>query len=149
MGNSRLENLIVQQDIFGHGIGVHYRGSETYQTRLGAFFTFAIYGLMLANLVTLWTAFMDGSNQTEKVQTLTFDAFGSEQYNISENKFDIRMLTIPTLEPSFGSFKLTQNINGEKNEVLAETCSDEVKADQVEYWAPRMGINETAATYLI
>ena len=106
MGNSRLENLIVQQDIFGHGIGVHYRGSDTYQTRMGAFFTLATYGLIIANLVTLWTAFLDGSNQTENVQTLTYDAFGSDQYNIKEYKFDILMLSIPPLNPQIGRFKV-------------------------------------------
>ena len=63
----KLESFIVGQDIFGHAIGVHYRGSDTYQTRLGAFFTFVSYGFMLANLITLFTAFADGSNQSEGI----------------------------------------------------------------------------------
>ena len=52
--------------MYGHVIGVHYRGRGSYQTRLGAFFTFATYVLMIVNLVTLILAFQDGSKQDEK-----------------------------------------------------------------------------------
>ena len=47
--------------MYGHAIGVHYRGSDAYQTRLGALCTIVTYALMLVNLVTLSTAFNDGS----------------------------------------------------------------------------------------
>ena len=58
---SRLEDLILSQDMYGHAIGVHYRGSDAYQTRLGALCTLVTYALMLVNLITLSTAFSDGS----------------------------------------------------------------------------------------
>ena len=57
MSLKRLEKMIVGQDMYGHVIGVHYRGRGSYQTRLGAFFTFATYVLMIVNLVTLIVAF--------------------------------------------------------------------------------------------
>ena len=63
---SKLESLIVDQDIFGHVIGVHYRGRDAYKTKLGALCTLATYVLIVINLVTLIGAFIDGSNQQEK-----------------------------------------------------------------------------------
>ena len=62
----RIDKFFLARDIFGHKIGVHYKGDETYKTRLGAFFTIAIYILMLINFITLFTAFISGSNQEEK-----------------------------------------------------------------------------------
>ena len=53
----RLEKFIVGQDMYGHVIGVHYRGSGSYQTKLGAFVTLATYVLMTINMVTLLIAF--------------------------------------------------------------------------------------------
>ena len=47
--------------MYGHVIGVHYRGSGSYQTKLGAFVTLATYVLMIINMVTLFIAFKDGS----------------------------------------------------------------------------------------
>ena len=52
--------------MYGHVIGVHYRGSGSYQTKLGAFVTLATYVLMIINMVTLFIAFKDGSKQDEK-----------------------------------------------------------------------------------
>ena len=66
MSLKRLEEIIVGQDMYGHVIGVHYRGSGSYQTKVGAFFTLATYVLMTINMVTLLIAFEDGSNQGEK-----------------------------------------------------------------------------------
>ena len=66
MSLNKLEELIVGQDMYGHVIGVHYRGKRSYQTRLGAFFTLTTYVLMTVNLVSLFTEFLDGSRQDEK-----------------------------------------------------------------------------------
>ena len=52
--------------MYGHVIGVHYKGRGSYQTRLGAFLTLATYVLMIVNFVTLIVAFQDGSKQDEK-----------------------------------------------------------------------------------
>ena len=58
----RLENYIVSFDRYGMDIGVHYKGKDSYQTRLGALCSIASYVLMTINLVNLVTAFLDGSN---------------------------------------------------------------------------------------
>ena len=58
---SKLERFLVDFDIFGHAIGVHYRGSDAFKTRLGAFCTFATYVLIAINFFTLIVAFQDGS----------------------------------------------------------------------------------------
>ena len=63
---NRIDKFFLALDIFGHPIGVNYKGNDTYQTRLGAFFTLATYTFMLINLGTLITAFFNGSNQDEK-----------------------------------------------------------------------------------
>lgn len=62
MSLKRLEEIIVGQDMYGHVIGVHYKGSGSYQTKLGAFVTLATYVLMTVNLITLLLTFRDGSN---------------------------------------------------------------------------------------
>ena len=63
----RLEQIVVGQDMYGHVIGVHYRGNSSYQTRFGALVTLATYVFMIINIAILLTAFEDGSNQDEKV----------------------------------------------------------------------------------
>ena len=57
MSLARLEEIVLRQDMYGHVIGVHYRGSGSYQTRLGAFCTLTTYVLMIVNAVTLLVAF--------------------------------------------------------------------------------------------
>ena len=74
MSNLRkgVEQFLVGRDIFGHVIGVNYRGSGTYKTRLGAFCTFSTLILTFFYFVTLITAFIDGSNQGENVDRLKY-----------------------------------------------------------------------------
>ena len=54
--------FLVNFDMYGHSIGVHYQGNGAYKTRLGAFVTVLTYALMMSNLVALIGAFFDGSN---------------------------------------------------------------------------------------
>ena len=49
---SSLIDKVVERDIFGHPIHVNYKGSDTYQTRIGALCTVVTYTLMVFNLVT-------------------------------------------------------------------------------------------------
>ena len=65
--SQKLEQLIVDQDIYGHAIGVHYRGRDAFKTRLGALFTIVTYVFIAINFINLATAFVDGSNQQEKI----------------------------------------------------------------------------------
>ena len=59
-------NFLVERDIYGQPITVNYMGSDTFKTRMGAFFTLLTYVLILFNLANLMGAFFDGSRQDEK-----------------------------------------------------------------------------------
>ena len=59
----KFEKFLVNQDIYGHPIGVNYRGDGSYKTRLGALCTLTTYALIMMNLTILSTAFFDGSLQ--------------------------------------------------------------------------------------
>ena len=69
---------IIVQDVYGHPVGVHYKGSDTYKTRLGAFCTLATYALIFFNLTVLIVAFMNESKRDEKFLESLFDRFKSE-----------------------------------------------------------------------
>lgn len=60
-------------DGYGHPVGVHYKGSGTYQTKLGCLCTLVTYCLILVNLVTQTTKFYDGSNLEINSTTLFYD----------------------------------------------------------------------------
>ena len=61
------EEYLVGKDIYGHPVGVNYRGSGSYKTKRGALCTLATLILVLMNLTTLVRIFFDGSKQDEKV----------------------------------------------------------------------------------
>ena len=100
---SKFEQLLVNQDMYGHLIGVHYRGQDAYKTRLGALVTIATYVLMAINLLSLITAFIDGSNQTETFQETKIDRFESDDVKLSDLDLDIMAAMIPPLPPHIGS----------------------------------------------
>lgn len=58
-------DAVVGGDIYGHPIGVNYEGSDTYQTKLGAFFTMAVYVLVIFNFIAISVAFKEGTWQDE------------------------------------------------------------------------------------
>ena len=73
MSGSKFVRFFVGLDTFGRPLSVNYKGSDTYQTKLGAVFTVVSYALMAVNLVNLMTAFVSNSNQVEKTNLLTTD----------------------------------------------------------------------------
>ena len=75
---SKLEDLIVNQDIYGHVIGVHYKGQDAFKTRFGAFLPLATRVLMIVNLIELLISFQNGSKQDETLQNTKIDRFYSE-----------------------------------------------------------------------
>ena len=50
-------DAIVSGDIYGHPIGVNYKGSDTYRTKLGALFTITAYVLVFLNFIAISVAF--------------------------------------------------------------------------------------------
>ena len=68
MGFSLIDYM-VGKDIYGHPVGINYRGSDSFQTKMGALCTLATLIMVIANTTTLVRAFFDGSKQDEKVST--------------------------------------------------------------------------------
>ena len=80
----RLGDFITSLDIFGHPIGINYRGEETFKTRLGSLFTIVITVLMTINTVTLMTAYRDNSKLETSTQQNTFESFDEDAFNFTD-----------------------------------------------------------------
>ena len=55
----RFSKMFESLDIYGHQIGVNYRGQGTYTTKLGALLSIATLVLSMINLSTLLDAFIN------------------------------------------------------------------------------------------
>ena len=104
--SGRLIELIKDQDIFGHPIGVHYRGSYTFKTCMGSLCTLATYSLIVYNLMSIMTAFMDGSNQEDKTFFKDYDRFFGDEVSLVENHFEFALIAFPPIIPEIGQFKV-------------------------------------------
>ena len=93
MTNS-LVKWLTKRDIFGAPITVLYKGSDAFRTRLGAFFTILTYILILVQLISLSTAFIDGSKQDTKSQTSAIERLNAGSFNLKENHFDLKIATL-------------------------------------------------------
>ena len=67
----RFSDFIKSFDIFGHPVGVNYKGEDTFKTRFGAFCTIAMYVLTVLSLTTLTTAFSNNSKLETSTQVST------------------------------------------------------------------------------
>ena len=128
-------------DMYGHSVGVNYKGNGVYQTRLGAAVTLVTYALMLFNLVTLISAFFDGSKQEEKTQTSYADPFLTDAYNLAEHNFGIQLTQLPASIGTFQIMHVTVKDNGNQNkrEIETKLCSAiEGKQESLDaYFDPR------------
>ena len=57
--------LLTALDIFGHNVGVQYRGQETYKTKFGGLLTLATYVLVLIQTANLIDSFVNHTEQVE------------------------------------------------------------------------------------
>ena len=131
---------MVEFDRYGHPVGVHFKGSGAYKTKLGAFVTLATYTLILFNLCTLVIAFFDSSKQVENVQESVIDAFNAGPYALRENNFEISILTSPPLLPELGRFKISQVYLDKKDPTVVPPveCDKEAIKSISEFWSPRL-----------
>ena len=81
----RLSDFIVSFDIFGHPVGVNYKGEDTFKTRVGAFCTIGMYVLTILSLNSMINAFNDNSKLETSTQQSTFDPFLEPAFSFSEN----------------------------------------------------------------
>ena len=56
-----LGGLLLKLDIFGHKVGVHYRGDDAYRTKFGGLLSLATYVLVLIQTLNLVTDFVEHS----------------------------------------------------------------------------------------
>ena len=71
-------DYFVSIDIFGHPVGVNYKGGDKFKTKLGAFITLVTQSLMVFNLITVLIAFFNRSRQVEVFQASQFERFTSD-----------------------------------------------------------------------
>ena len=98
--------FLMERDMYGQAVGVHYRGSDVFQTKLGALVTIASYALILTNFVTLLQAFFDGSRQQESASELVYDRYSAGQFELIQNKVAITLFEKGSpLDPRYGRYK--------------------------------------------
>ena len=120
----RIFNFLTSLDIYGHPVGVLFKGSSVYQTRLGALITLITYMLMLFNLQTLFSAFLDGSKQEEKVSITYTDSFLTDAYNLKENNLEIQALVFGNSSRYYGVFKFYHAENYTLRPLEAKLCTE-------------------------
>ena len=70
---NKMRSFLINQDIYGHVIGVHFKGSGTFNTGLGGLCTLATYVLLAFNFKVLFEGLLDQSLQNETVQVNSYD----------------------------------------------------------------------------
>ena len=105
----KLSDLIVSIDIFGHPVGVNYKGEESFRTRLGAFCTVAFYVLTILSLTTLITAFTDNSKLETNTEKSYFDPFTEPAYSFDEYQSNIIITITQKIPADIGKVSLYQN----------------------------------------
>ena len=78
---------------------------------MGAFLTLSVYGFIVFNTITLWTAFRDNSKQSEFIQTNQFDRWFSDAINLTSHDIWLSMYVEPAMPASYGTFVVTQTMN--------------------------------------
>ena len=155
----KFSDFFTSFDIFGHPVGVNYKGEDTFKTRVGAFCTIAMYVLTVLSLTTLITAFVDNSKLATSTQRSTYDPFFEPAFSFSENHAEILIWLTSAfgglLTPDIGKMSLYQvkgcttpklatnqaacKETGRMIEVLPQECSER-KVDEMEtYYVPRYG----------
>ena len=108
----KLEAFVLDRDIYGHKIEVHYQGKSSYNTWLGFACSVFIYGIVFQSMIVLGTDFINFSRQEENINIEKFDRHDSQVYNLTEN--GVKFYLLPYV----------QNINGQamsNSEVKVET----------------------------
>ena len=92
-------------DLYGHGIGVTYRGDTFFKTKLGGFFSLVTYVLVIINTLNLIQAYAKKSDQVENYQATKQRTSSVEPFNVQSEYFIPAMWTIGYFPPSIGSWK--------------------------------------------
>ena len=90
-----LKEFVLDQDIYGHPISVHFKGKNTYNTWLGVLCTLMVNAIVFKSFLVLGGGFIDGSRQDEKVNTEKYDRFDSEAMNLED--MGVKFYVFPSL----------------------------------------------------
>ena len=89
---SAISGMLLRLDVFGHKIGVHYKGEEAYKTKIGGLLTLITYTLILIQTTNLFTDFLDNSAQTEQFSRIKQDLVGLDALKLTENQLEIAFI---------------------------------------------------------
>ena len=134
--------MFVNLDMYGHTIGVTYRGGDKYKTRCGALVTIATYVLIIINTLSLLVAFNDGSNQEELVQSTKFDRSLADAVDLVEQDLEILIVMTTQIDPSFAEIVGTQISGYEEDDgefLDIGECSEKALESAEEFWLPKIG----------
>ena len=82
-------NFIKSLDIYGHVVGVHYRGDSSFKTGFGAVLSLISFTLIIINTTGLASSFVSKSDQKESMRTITESLVNVDVQNLKENELDI------------------------------------------------------------
>ena len=91
----KLKEFLLDQDIYGHPISVHFKGKNTYNTWLGVFCTLIVYAVVFKSFIVLGSGFIDGSRQDEKINTEKYDRFDSKAMYLDE--MGVKIYVFPSI----------------------------------------------------
>ena len=143
---SRFWKLLVQQDIYGHAIGLHYKGADSYRTRVGAIVTIITYAFALIYLVQRITEFNDKSTQVENVNTVMIDMFDDQPHLLEDESFSFVLASNITIPENIGKWKAAQKLYPPESplnpitEDLAITNCNHLYDESFDYWSKRLGV---------
>ena len=85
--------VLRRMDIYGHKIGVHYRGEDVYRTKVGGLVSLLTYIFVVIYTVNLVNAFLDHSEQTGKFVRIKQDLMDEEEvFNLKEQQMQISII---------------------------------------------------------
>ena len=132
---TRISQYALGKDIFGYSIGVNYRGSPTFTTKLGVFCTVSVIVLMLVNFVNLIIIYFDGSNQDDTMNFQRVDLHEEDAFNFSEQNVKISFWPTTPIPAEDGKLLLFQSYP-EFSEYIGDKVENrrEVSANCTEEW---------------
>ena len=68
-----VKEFLLDRDIYGHPINVHFKGKTTYNTWLGLLCTLFVYSIVCQSMIVLGTDFINDLRQDEKVNVEKYD----------------------------------------------------------------------------
>ena len=92
MSLQKIKEFVLDRDIYGHKIELHFQGKSSYNTWLGLICTLLIQGIVLQSIIVLGTDFINFGRQNQNVDAEKFDRNSSEPFNLHDNGVKIYLI---------------------------------------------------------